>query len=134
MVWLVLRDLPRVSAATRVAIWQVTLGVVLLLPLLQRITVPRWPESFVVEKTAVELLEAPLPRRPLNLTAGKVAASAPSTKVAPVFEFRDGQLFLAIAINLALFGLLRLGFSYWVIRRLKRRADGGGTSHLLEAC
>ena len=28
MVWLVLRDLPRVSAATRVAIWQVTLAVV----------------------------------------------------------------------------------------------------------
>ena len=122
MVWLVLRDLPRVSAATRVAIWQVTLGVVLLLPLLQRIAVPRWPDSFVVEKTAVELLEAPLARWPLSLTAGKVAASAPSAKVAPVFEFRDGQLFLAIAINLALFGLLRLGFSYWAIRRLKRRA------------
>ena len=77
MVWLVLRDLPRVSAATRVAIWQVTLGVVLLLPLLQRIPVPRWPESSVVEKTSAKPFEAPLPRlsqAPVSFDAGKVSA------------------------------------------------------------
>ena len=123
MVWLVLRDLPRVSAATRVAIWQVTLGVVLLLPLLQRIPAPRWPESSAVEKTSIQPHEAPLsPQTPLSFASDKVAASRPAAKVSPLIEFRDGDIFLALAISLALLGLLRLGFSYWAIRRLKRRA------------
>ena len=41
IVWIILRDLPRVSAATRLAIWQVTLAVVLLLPAIQLIPMPR---------------------------------------------------------------------------------------------
>ena len=32
LVWLVLRELPRVNAATKVAIWQITLAAVILLP------------------------------------------------------------------------------------------------------
>ena len=41
IVWMILRDLPRVSAATRLAIWQATLAVVLLLPAIQLIPMPR---------------------------------------------------------------------------------------------
>ena len=40
LVWLVLRDLPRFSAVTRLAIWHVTLLIVLLLPALQRMPLP----------------------------------------------------------------------------------------------
>ena len=72
MVWLVLRDLPRVSAATRVAIWQVTMAVVLLLPALQRIPVPHWPDNPAVQNLLTDnpavppaqvLVNSPVARR-----------------------------------------------------------------------
>lgn len=122
LVWLVMRDLPRVSAATRVAIWQVTLGVVLLLPVLQRIPIPHWPDTPAVEKPAADSPVARVRQEPTSPTAATVGPSAPIAKIAPVVEFGDGELFLAIAVSLAFSGLLRLGFSYLAIRRLKRRA------------
>ena len=132
LVWLVLRDLPRASAATRVAIWQVTLVVVLLLPLLQRIPLtfaqplvawmPHWTaDTPVAEKPAAKLAPA-LSQAPLPKTSIRESVPEAAVKLAPIIELGNGELFLALAINLAIFGLLRLAFGYWAIRRLKRRA------------
>lgn len=114
LVWLVLRDSPRLSASTRLAIWQVTLAVVLLLPMLQQLPVLEW-------------FEAPAAPRPVA-TAPPVV-TAPSLEVesapAPVVELPSEGLVPGLAstiVLLAILQLLRLAVGYWMVRRLKRQS------------
>lgn len=112
IVWIILRDLPRVSAATRLAIWQVTLAVVLLLPALQLIPVPReTPRS------------GPLPPQANILPLPELTSPI---QQAPVIEVSDVKIFEvlgSLAMLLALLQLLRLAIGYWAVRRLKRKSQ-----------
>ena len=132
LVWLVLRDLPRISASTRLAIWHVTLAMVLLLPALQRI-----PWSSLRRLTGPSISERTRSTAPpIESTQGNRSALAEpsqpldsaSTKQ-PVIELSDHQWpenLVVLAAALALFQLLRLAVGYWVIRRLKRKAIPAG--------
>src|SRR5262245_48407147 len=111
LVWLVLRDLPRFSAATRLAIWHVTLLIVLLLPALQRIPLPSWPR------------ERPVPAAPSPAPVAEEApALMPHARPAPLVELpqADGPpVVVVICLGLAAMQLLRLAIGYLVVRRLK---------------
>ncbi len=136
LVWLVMRDLPRVSAATRLAIWHLTLVVVLLLPVLQRIPLPKWPVIRSVSSVSemrstasvarVVQSSADVPAAPtLPAASALEAGSGTSILSRPVVEFsgHDFPAVLAVlAVALAFFQLLRLAIGYWVVRRLKRKA------------
>ena len=120
LVWLVLRDLPRVSAATRVAIWHVTLLAVLLLPVLQRIPWPSWQ---------VEKQRGPAVMGPASTAAIEPIAAAPPPLRRPIVELSqdDGfEVLVAVSIALVFLQLLRLSFGYWAVRRLKRKARRAG--------
>lgn len=135
VVWLVLRDLPRISAATRLAIWHATLAVVLLLPALQRIPVAaiqrmvssaavREPERPVVHRGA----EATLPVDAADPQSRYVPSAAPPPS-RPAFELSNGDwitIVLSISIALAFLQLLRLLFGYWMVQRLKRKSKPAG--------
>ena len=132
LVWLVLRDLPRISASTRLAIWHVTLAVVLLLPAVQRI-----PWSSLRSLTGPSISE---PTRttasPIesNQGSGSVLAEASqpvsgAVTMPPVIEISDHQWpenLVGLAAALALFQLLRLAVGYWAVCRLKRKAMPAG--------
>jgi beta-lactamase regulating signal transducer with metallopeptidase domain len=120
LVWLVLRDLPRISAATRLAIWHVTLLVVLLLPALQRIPLPEWRTREVPRAETGSAAPEP--------TAAVLAPVVP-TLTQPVIELEEdhgGPLFVVIPLALAAIQLLRLVIGYWIVRRLKRKAALAG--------
>ncbi|MCX6613254.1 MAG: M56 family metallopeptidase [Acidobacteria bacterium] len=117
IVWIVLRDLPRVSAATRLAIWQVTLAVVLLLPALQLIPMPREAPRGAPIRPQSKIVPLPEPTRPIQQ--------------APVIEVSDVKLFEVfggLAMLLALLQVLRLAIGYWAVRRLKRNSEPSGIS------
>ena len=117
LVWLVMRDLPRISAATRLAIWQVTLVIVLLLPGLQRIPLPSWQRNPHVQQPSAAVTTLP------------VTAAPERPRPRPVIELPedDGLGFLlAASIVLALVQLLRLAIGYWAVRRLKRKGLPAG--------
>ncbi|WP_031496673.1 M56 family metallopeptidase [Bryobacter aggregatus] len=112
LVWLVLRDLPRVSAATKASIWQLTLLVVILLPLLQRIPLPVF-EQAVPAASLARGAETPLPKLPIESVV-----RTPQVEV----EEHESKLLLFAAVVLGFVQLLRLVCGYWMVRRLKRKS------------
>ena len=100
-VWFVLRHLTRFSAATRLAIWQVTLAVVLLLPALRQLP-------------AISLFEAPPVARVSPSASSPIAAPEEPLTVPvhrPLIEVDNhgpAELFAPLAAILALLQLLRL--------------------------
>jgi beta-lactamase regulating signal transducer with metallopeptidase domain len=143
LVWLVLRDMPRISAATRLAIWQITLVVVLLLPALQRLpagifqaphTSARVPAA---RRTAATNALAPgevsaSALAPVSTSVSTSVSTAVSTAVStqgvrpqPLIELplqQGARVLVAIALLLALIQLFRLALGYGAVRRLKRRS------------
>jgi beta-lactamase regulating signal transducer with metallopeptidase domain len=117
IVWIILRDLPRVSAATRLAIWQVTLAVVLLLPVIQLIPMPR------------EVVRTEAKRQQESVKAIPETVSA--ARQAPVIEVPEENAFpilASLAALLAILQLLRLAVGYWAVRRLKGKSQASGIS------
>ncbi len=114
-VWFVLRHLTRFSAATRLAIWQVTLAVVLLLPALRQLP-------------AIPLFEAPPVARVAPSASSPIAASEEPLTVPvhrPLIEVDNhgpAELFAPLAAILALLQLLRLAIAYAVLTRWKRKS------------
>jgi beta-lactamase regulating signal transducer with metallopeptidase domain len=112
LVWFILRDLPRVSAATRLAIWQLTLAIVLLLPFLQQLT------YFEAPATAIAAL-------PLSVSPSPIEAVEALPAPKPLVVVEDGDVapsFVLIASLLAGIGLLRIALAYLAVCRLKRKA------------
>jgi beta-lactamase regulating signal transducer with metallopeptidase domain len=108
LVWLVLRALPRTPAATRYAVWVLTLAVVVLLPF------AGW-----LHPAAVEPLHA-------------VAVVPAATNVAPLeLPAQGGWAVWALAawglVALALVG--RVAWSYLVLRGIKARGVPPGAAH-----
>ena len=133
LVWLALRNLRRVSASTKVAIWQLTLLVVVLLPALQRVSLPllqplwqplwqpMWQPMWQTSGEAQPLVSAvPTSVSALRVPAAKVQAMRQSSQ--PVFELpRTGaEAILILSLALSLIQILRLACGYWSVRRLKR--------------
>ncbi len=113
LVWLVMRESQRINAATRAAIWQVTLLVVLLLPALQRIPLRFGP----VEQS--------------QTMAAQPRAVPESERPQPVIEMQEEhgpEFLMAASIALAFLQLLRLAFGYWLVRRLKRNGQPSSIS------
>lgn len=122
LVWVVLRDLPRISAATRLAIWQLTLLIVLLLPVLQGVLLPFWNDrtsGLPAKDRQTEL--APTPAT-VALAELKPLPAMPPRPLVEVSESSVAPMLLAGALLLALVQLLRLAIGYWVVRRLKKSA------------
>ena len=115
LVWLVLRGIKGIGATTRLAIWQVTLLVVLLLPALQRVPLPSWRTARPIEVRAT--------------ASGPAVRIAPSSDAVaqrrPVIELPQDELpgfLVAICLSLAALQLLRLALACFAVRRLKRRS------------
>jgi beta-lactamase regulating signal transducer with metallopeptidase domain len=123
VVWAVMRGQTRISAATRLAIWQVTMAVVVLLPLLQ--VVP-WPEM-AAKRVAV----APV-AEDVRSGAPVVAEPAPAiaSEQAVVQLDNDEPLKVLVVVGglLAAFQLLRLVIGYLVVFRLKRKSVASGVT------
>ncbi len=113
IVWLALRDARRISAATKVAVWQTTLLIVILLPAIQRI-----PLSIAAFEDA-----APASVPPASLAP---AAPIPNQPAAPrtMVELREEAWapIVALCVLVAAVQLLRLAFGYLAVRRLKRKS------------
>lgn len=110
LVWFALRHQARLSAATRLAIWQLTGLIVIALPLLLVIPLPEAPRPQPVATTTSSTPVEPLHLEPLP---------------APVIEISEHDTFPMLAGatgTLAAFGLLRLGIAFWVVRRIKRKS------------
>ncbi len=126
VVWLVMRDMPRIGAATRLAIWQLTLLVVIALPLLQR--APALLASFLPSPPPAAIAMSSAPEAPGNpATAASRSDAALSPK--PLIEIRDhepAEIFLVVAANLAGLQLLRLAIGYFWLRRLKKKSFPSG--------
>lgn len=118
-VWLVLRRQTRCSAATRLAIWQLTLAVVLLLPALRQLPLNRWFE--------VAIPAAPAPARPQAQAAPNVefeaALPTPDRPLVELPSEEPADVLMVFAILLALFQLLRLAVAYLTLRRWKRKSQ-----------
>jgi beta-lactamase regulating signal transducer with metallopeptidase domain len=113
LVWFALRHQSRLSAATRLAIWQLTGLIVIALPLLLVVPLPH-PEPTIPTPTTAPTtaIETPL-------------APAPPITTAPLVEISDHNAFpilASTAASLALIGLLRLAIAFWVVRRIKRNS------------
>ena len=112
-VWFVLRHLTRYSAATRLALWQVTLAVVLLLPALRQL-----PD--------LSLFETPTPAaRVAVATESSPAEPLPTPVPRPLIEVDHHgpvELFVPLAATLAFFQLLRLALAYLVLTWWKRKS------------
>jgi len=118
VVWALMRDQLRISAATRLAIWQVTMGIVVALPLLQFISLPEAPAKRVA--TAPAAVSAPA-------AVGQVAQIAPAAArpQRAVLMLEDDNFVEMVAVFgllLAAFQILRLLVGYWALRRLKRKS------------
>lgn len=118
LVWIVLRDLPRISAATRLAIWQLTLLIVLLLPL--------WHDRATWLPTQATPIESTSANPPSELRQPRPLVPLPPRPLVEVTESNVAPALLAVALFLALFQLLRLAIGYWVVRRLKKSARPSG--------
>ncbi len=112
-VWFVLRHLTRYSAATRLAIWQVTLAVVVLLPALRQL-----PDLSLFETPT----QAP---RVAVATESSPAEPLPTPVPRPLIEVDHHgpvELFAPLAATLAFFQLLRLALAYLVLTWWKRKS------------
>ncbi len=116
LVWLALRDTRRVSATTKVAIWQVTLLVVVLLPVLQLLPTLLGQMGPVEVPTPVATSPA---SAPIALTP-----PSPAPTLRPVVELPESftQVAAVFALILAALQLLRLAIGYLVVLRLKRKS------------
>ena len=114
LVWIVMRDLPRVSAATRLAIWQLTLLIVLLLPLLQGLLLPLWHDRASWLPTQATPIESTSANPLSELRQQQPLAPLPPRPLVEVTESNVAPALLAVALVLALFQLLRLAIGYWV--------------------
>jgi uncharacterized protein (TIGR03435 family) len=114
LVWLALRFVPRINAATRYAIWWGTLGVVLILPVAPRLIPMMRPHP---QPAAVTAVKTPI-------------TAAPTVTVEPVIVTvtpggRTGKWPIAILAVWAAILLWRLGQivrSYFYLRGVKRRS------------
>jgi bla regulator protein blaR1 len=114
LVWLALRLIPRINAATRYAIWWATLGVVLILPFAPRLTAMLEPYSqpgaVKPVTTRLEMMPKPLSREPITviITPGRGA--------------RWHLAVLSVWSAIVLWRLFQIGRSYFYLRGIKRRA------------
>jgi beta-lactamase regulating signal transducer with metallopeptidase domain len=115
LVWLILRDLPRVSAATRLAIWQLTLLTVLLLPFLQQLTYVEAP----VKAIAIAATSSAVPQTVFD----PVPPPAPARPILTIEDPDVAPSLIGTAAALAGFGLLRIAFAYLAVWWLKRKAS-----------
>jgi beta-lactamase regulating signal transducer with metallopeptidase domain len=119
-VWVVLRRQTQWSAATRLAIWQLTLAVVLLLPALRQLPLHGWFET---------VLPAARPASPQAVAspagsaeAFEVAVPLPPRPVVELPSEEPAEMLLALAVLLGTFQLLRLAVAYFTLRRWKGRS------------
>ena len=139
VMWLVLRLMPRVNAATRHAVWWAVLGLVALMPLASLLPRPSSPASSAAPMEK-QIRMHPLPssavkphlvagsdRPAASLSSASLPAldSRPASQVRLPIEFHPGNwpsslLFLWMAACSVLLG--RLGHGYLRLRRLRNRA------------
>ena len=116
LVWLALRDTRRVNATTKVAIWQVTLLAVALLPVLQLLP------PLLGQMAPMEVLTSAAagPSSP----ALALPPYSPASTLRPIMELPESLTEVAAicALFLAALQLLRLAIGYLVVRRLKRKS------------
>ena len=127
LVWLVLRELPRVNAATKVAIWQITLAAVILLPVALWTAGHRQPTRPRVAQMQRSAPSAPQSHAPPPKARTESNWTPQAQK--PLVEVTDRhtiELFFAISLFLIFIQWVRLLFgSIWVFR-LKRTAKPSG--------
>jgi beta-lactamase regulating signal transducer with metallopeptidase domain len=123
VVWAVMREQTRISAATRLAIWQVTMAVVVLLPLLQLVS---WPDS-PVQKVAVASAPAAAPIASAAV-AEPVPVRAANQAVVQLENSDPVEVLVVVGAILAGFQLLRLLVGYLVVFRLKRKGVASGVA------
>ena len=116
LVWLALRDTRRVNATTKVAIWQVTLLAVALLPVLQLLP------PLLRQMAPMEVL-TPAAAGPSS-PALALPPYSPASTLRPIMELPESLTEVAAicALFLAALQLLRLAIGYLVVRRLKRKS------------
>lgn len=127
VVWLVMRDMPRIGAATRLAIWQLTLLAVVALPVLQR--APGWLMPAPPEPQVSASLSTQVATPQVKANFDKQAAPLSALPPKPLVEIRDrepAEIFLVIALLLAGAQLLRLAIGYLWLRRLKKKSFPAG--------
>lgn len=123
VVWLVLREAVRLSAATRLAIWQVTLAVVVLLPVLQWLPgEAKRPETRMVAATPVSPKVSATPVEPI-LETPMPAAQAPLVELP---EADAAAFFAGLGFFLAFVQLLRVAVGYGWMWWIKRRSRDSG--------
>lgn len=130
LVWVVMRGQTRVSAATRLAIWQVTMAVVVLMPGIAWLSwqLVTQPAPAAASVAAVRSTEATSALAPDPVEPAEVPAIAP-VSARPIFTFNDEKpviLLLVSGMVLAGLQLLRLAIGYWVVRRIKRQGVESG--------
>jgi uncharacterized protein (TIGR03435 family) len=122
LVWLALRFVSRMNAATRFAIWWAALGIVLILPAAPRMiaTARQWSEPATLRSTRPRYAPSP--------------AQIPIMELAPLITVEPGRtvpwpLWIAAAWGLTLlYRSAQILRSYLYLRRLKRRASVAGDS------
>jgi beta-lactamase regulating signal transducer with metallopeptidase domain len=141
-IWLALRSMPRMNAATRHAVWWAVLALIVLLPLATLLQRPVSPASFSARtenRIPAPALSSPSAVKPLHVTGADASAalltSAPlqqfsspavvARRIRVPIEFHPGNwpsrlLFLWIAVSCIL--LRRIVRSYWHLRGLRNRA------------
>jgi hypothetical protein len=113
LVWLVLRFVPRINAATRYAIWWATLGVVLILPVAPRLiqTLRAHPKPAAVTTVKTPTVKAPAaPVEPVVVTV-----PPGRTAIWPIAV-------LTVWAAILLWRLFQIVRSYFYLRGVKRRA------------
>jgi uncharacterized protein (TIGR03435 family) len=113
LVWLALRFMPRINAATRYAIWWATLGVVLILPVAPRLILLARSHSKPVVVTAAKTPETPAPAVAVEPVIVTVAPGR--TAIWPI-------VVLIVWAALLLWRLFQIVRSYFYLRGVKRRA------------
>jgi len=129
-VWLLMRETARMSAATRLAIWQVTLAVVVLLPVLQWLP----QERRQVEPRMVSAT-------PTTAPEGRIEPAPQTSLLAtqpPLVELREADaagFFLGLGLALAFLQFLRVvlgGVWMDVVDQEKFSGERDCTARLLE--
>uniref|UniRef100_Q01SU6 Peptidase M56, BlaR1 n=1 Tax=Solibacter usitatus (strain Ellin6076) TaxID=234267 RepID=Q01SU6_SOLUE len=119
LVWVALRWMPRVNAATRGVVWWSVLALVLLLPVMRVARLPRRaavrPAAFRVEATPASEQPRPIAARPRPIANGPT----------PPVRLRAGswpEFLVALWSAICLAQLARLGLSFRHLRRIKSGA------------
>jgi uncharacterized protein (TIGR03435 family) len=113
LVWLALRFLPKINAATRYAIWWAALGVGLVLPVAPRLIQAMRPLPRTIAATAVKTPQ--VVAQPVNAEPVIVPVAPGRTAMWPIAVF-------AVWSAILLWRLGQLGRSYLYLRGIKRRA------------